>query len=401
MPDYDDELLGSEEPDFEWEDAPTEGGSRGRRSRRRSRGTRRSSGSGGRGRGLNAPNGRLIGLVIAAVLLIVVIAFVVRDCQRDQLVDSYRSYVSEVNAIVTESAKQGDQLRTILNNQRGQRPNQLQSQVRRVATEAEALEERADDLDPPGKLKSANQSLVQSLAFRANAMNALADGLPDLLANQNQNFVAASLAEPMQRLLTSDVIYQDSFIAPATQALEKDNIVGVELPGGEDVLFLPGTNANLASPQGARTLVPKLQRRGASTSGNQSGGSSAGNLRGTSLEAVEAIPQGAALSTSQETTVQASDSLKWKVTVLNGGDFDESNVLVTARISYPGNPDDTESKQAEIQSIASQEQATVEIDGPTNPRLGEQANLLIEVRKVDGETNVQNNRAEYPVVITF
>ena len=35
----------------------------------------------------------------------------------------------------------------------------------------------------------------------------------------------------MQRFLASDVIYEDSFKGPATQALEKDDITGIEVPG--------------------------------------------------------------------------------------------------------------------------------------------------------------------------
>ena len=97
----------------------------------------------------------------------------------------------------------------------------------------------------------------------------------------------------MKRFLASDVIYEDSFKGPAEEALQKDDITGVEVPPLQP--FLP--NAALASPEGAKALLPDLQRRTAASSGGDD--AAAGNLRGTSLESTVAPPSETRLTPGQ------------------------------------------------------------------------------------------------------
>src|SRR5262245_26045390 len=91
------------------------GGSGGRRPPRgRSRSSRGAGGGGAGGGGaavLRQPRARLALAIVFAAVLILVIVLVVRDCQRNQLEDSYTSYLNDVSAIVVTSAEQGKQLR--------------------------------------------------------------------------------------------------------------------------------------------------------------------------------------------------------------------------------------------------------------------------------------------------
>jgi hypothetical protein len=202
----------------------------------------------------------------------------------------------------------------------------------------------------------------------------------------------------MQRFLASDVIYEDSFKGPAIQALEDDDITGIEVPALQP--FLP--NASYASPDGAKSLIPDLQRRTAASGGGGNDGGNSGNLRGTSLEATVALPSETRLTPGDVTTVQTSELLKWSVTVKNGGDFDEKDLVVRASFSYPGTPNDVDTREVPIAALASGESTTVEIPGPSSDKVvfGEQGNLLIEVDPVTGETSIDNNKAEYAVKIT-
>jgi hypothetical protein len=198
----------------------------------------------------------------------------------------------------------------------------------------------------------------------------------------------------MQRFLASDVIYDDSFQGPASVALEEDDITGIEVPKPQP--FLP--NPALASADGAATLIADLQRRGASSGGDADGG---GNLRGTSLESTVALPSETRLTPGQVQTVQADAQLAWSITVKNGGDFDETDVIVRASFFYAASPNDVDAKEVAIRSIESGATTTVQIPGPSTPVYGEQATLKIEIDPVSGETNTDNNRAEYPVKITI
>jgi hypothetical protein len=378
------------------------GGSRSGGSGRSRSSSRSRSGGGGRGGSgasggvavLQGPRGRLILGIAFAVVLVIVIALVVKDCQRSQLEDSYTSYVNGVSQIVTKSAEEGAALRQVMANPRGDNPPQLQAKINAIAKNSQALVDQAEDLDPPGALKGAQASLVTALEYRVTGLTTLSENLPALLQRDDLQTKAAGISKPMQRFLASDVIYEDSFKGPAMEALKKDDITGVEVPPLQ--AFLP--NAGLASAEGAKALVPDLQRRTTAT-----GGDAAGNLRGTSLESTIAKPSDTRLTVGQTATVQATEDLKWSVTVKNGGDFDESNVVVKASFSYPASPNDVDTREVAIKSMPSGQTVSVLIPGPASDKIvfGDQGTLVIEVVPVTGETRIDNNKAEYPVKITI
>ena len=363
-------------------------------SRSRSGGGRRGGTSGGVAV-LQGPRGRLILGIAFAVVLVIVIALVVKDCQRSQLEDSYTSYINGVSQISTKSAAQGAALRQVMANPRGDKPPQLQAKINAIAKDAQGLVDQAEGLDPPGALKDAQASLVTALEYRVTGLTTLSQNLPTLLQGTDLQTKAAGVAKPMQRFLASDVIYDDSFKGPAILALQKDDITGVEVPPLQ--AFLP--NAALASAEGAKALIPDLSRRSASTGGADS----AGNLRGTSLESTVAKPSDTRLTVGQTATVQATEDLKWSVTIKNGGDFDESNVVVKASFSYPATPNDVDTREVSIKTMPSGETVSVEIPGPASDKIvfGDQGTLVIEVVPVTGETRIDNNKAEYPVKITI
>ena len=374
------------------------GGASGTASRGGGNGGRRGGMSGGAAV-LQQPRARLLVLVAFAVILIVVIALVVKDCQRSQLEDKYTTYITGVAQIQTASAEQGARLRQVIANPRGQRPPQLRAAILAIAKDAQTLVDEAEDLDPPGALNAPQRSLITALEYRVAGLTSLGDNLPALLQRDDLQTKAAGIAKPMQRFLASDVIYDDSFKGPAIKALEDDDITGIEVPAL--AAFLP--NASYASPDGAKTLVPDLQRRTAATQGGDDGGSSTGNLRGTSLESTVALPSETRLVPGQVTTVQSTELLKWQVTVKNGGDFDEQDIVVRASFSYPATPNDVDTREVAIDALASGETTTVEIPGPASDKVvfGEQGNLLIEIDAVTGETSTDNNKAEYAVKITI
>jgi hypothetical protein len=366
-------------------------------SRPRGGGGRRGGTSGGAAV-LQHPRARLVALLVFAVILIVVIALVVKDCQRSQLEDKYTSYINGVAQIQTASAEQGAKLRQVLANPRGQRPPQLRAAILAIGKDAQGLVEQAQGLDPPGALNAPQRSFVTALQYRVAGLSSLGDNLPTLLQSNDVQTKAAGVAKPMQRFLASDVIYEDSFKNPAIQALDDDDITGIEVPALQP--FLP--NTAWASPDGAKALLPGLQRRTAASDGN-GGGTSSGNLRGTSLESTVAMPSETRLVPGQVATVQSTELLKWAVTVKNGGDFDETNVVVKASFFYPATPNDVDTREVPIPTIASGQTTTVEIPGPASDKVvfGEQGTLRIEVAPVTGETRIDNNKAEYPVKITI
>ncbi len=344
---------------------------------------------------MQSPAARIALAVGGLLVLIIVLVLVVRGCQRSALEDSYRSYMGDVTTVVTASGKESDALQEILLNKDAAKAPDLQIQIRELAGGAEALVGQAEALSPPDALVAPNQSLVTALQYRVTGLKALADSLPSVIDSKNRAYSSATLASAMQRFLASDVIYQDSFVGPSKRALADAGITGVQVPDRQ--FFLSGVRADQASPTGAGQLIPALQR--VSTTGGTTTGT--GNLRGTGIVVVQALPQGLTLEPGVDTEVQASDKLEWQVTVENSGESVETKVIVRVTFASDASPGDAQTVEKEIASIAPGEQQSVTLPGPKTPTFGEASVLKVEVVPVPGEERTENNRAEYPVKIVF
>jgi len=344
---------------------------------------------------MQTPAARIGIAVLGAIVLIIVLVFIVRGCQRSQLEDSYSSYMGDVTTIVTASGREADSLQEILQNKNGAKAPELQVQVRDLSNKAEALVGQAEALSAPDSLGAPNQSLITSLQYRVTGLKALADSLPSVIDSKNRAYSSATLASAMQRFLASDVIYQDSFVGPSKRVLADEGITGVQVPDRQ--FFLSGVRADQASPTGAGQLIPALQRTG-TTDGTTD---TTGALRGTGIASVQALPQGVELQAGTDTEIQASDKLEWQVTVENAGESVETNVIVRATFASDASPNDAQTVEKEIATIEPGQQQSVTLPGPKSPTFGEASVLKIEVVPVPGEEKTDNNRAEYPVKIVF
>jgi hypothetical protein len=389
-------------------DQPTE-----RRRALRRRGTGRAAGaeggkprrprlqrSGVRGGGgaavLSRPGVRLLLVGGFIVVLIIVLVLVVRGCQRSQLVDSYKSYLSNVTQVATASGAQGTQLALTLQNPRGDNAATLTTKLRALAADAQKLVDRSRDLKPPGRLKAAHDSLVTALTYRLAGVQGLVNAVPEAINNRNDSFAAQALSEQISRLLASDVVYRDSFAAPAMQALQQDRITGIQVPNSDADWFLHGANVDYATRLGAAKLLPALRGGRSSSSPPGTGG---GNAHGLGLIKTVSLPSGRQLSVGTTNSLKGSDQLQWQVTVQNQGDFPESNINVTATYSDPTAPGAAETQMQTISQIQPGEQAVVTLPGPAHPTFDQPSNLKISVTPVIGEKIVTNNTADYPVTI--
>ena len=68
-------------------------------------------------------------------------------------------------------------------------------------------------LDPPGKLRREERSLIEALQLRVNGIQGLADTFRNRARRRARD--AALLAAQAERLLASDVIWDDLFRGPA------------------------------------------------------------------------------------------------------------------------------------------------------------------------------------------
>jgi hypothetical protein len=333
---------------------------------------------------------RLIGLIAFAILIVVLLVVWVQSCQETGKDKAYKSYLGKVSDVAGSSQQIGKQLSQVLLEQ-GLKEAQVEQRVSGLAHQEQLDVQRAQAITPPGTLRDEHQALIQALQYRVSGLNGLASALAATANTKDATRAGTVLAGQMQRLLASDVIYQDSFKAPTSAELTRQGVTGTNASGGA---LIPDSNflqsSDLVTPAAMVTVVSRI--RGSTST------PSAGGLRGTNLVKVVVQPTGTELSTSTQTTVVVRTNMSIEVTVEDSGDSQEANIPVTLRIIQSGVP--TVTKRATIGFINQGEQKTVSFTNFPAPSFQNPAQIKVEVQPVDGETNTSNNSADYSVIFS-
>ncbi|HSS80122.1 MAG TPA: CARDB domain-containing protein [Gaiellaceae bacterium] len=333
---------------------------------------------------------RLIGLIAFAILIVVLLVVWVQSCQATGKDKAYKDYLGKVSDVSSSSQQIGKQLSQVLLEQ-GLKESQVEQRVSGLAHQEQLDVQRAQAITPPGTLRDEHQALIQALQYRVSGLNGLASALAATANTKDATRAGTVLAGQMQRLLASDVIYQDSFKAPSAAELARQGVTGTNASGGP---LIPDSNflqsSDLVTPAAMVTVVSRI--RGSTST------PTAGGLRGTNLVKVVVQPTGTELSTSTQTTVVVRTNMSIDVTVQDSGDSQEANIPVTLRIIQSGVP--TVTKRATIGFINPGEQKTVSFTNFPAPSFQNPAQIKVEVQPVQGETNSSNNSADYSVIFS-
>ena len=354
----------------------------------------------GGGRGPRMPRGpirpkagftpllRLLGLIAFAILIVVLLLLWVQSCQEDAKRDAYGDYMADISAVGRDSERVGRELSDVLTTP-GIKPADLQKQLSGLVQQQEIGAERARQLDPPGPLHDSHEQAVESLAFRVDGLAGLAEAFRRTQGSKDAAAAGALLASQAERLVTSDVVWDDLFKDPGVTVLRREEISGVEVPDSNFV-----QTPDLAS---TRSMVPIWERINGSAASGSTTGTPTG-LHGTNIESVKVVPGGQTLSQSAENTVEASTDLAFAVTVANGGDSQEVKIPVTLTIQQSPTPI---VKKATIDIINPDETKTVVFRDFPSVDFGERRVMRIDVDPVPGEAKTDNNSAEYPVIFSL
>jgi CARDB len=332
---------------------------------------------------------RLVGLIAFAILIIVLLVFWIKSCQASSKSSTYKSYMSKISEVASSSQQIGRQLGDTLLSP-GLKRAQLQGKVAGLARQEQLDVDRARAITPPGPLLTEQQAVIQALQFRVSGLTGLADALGSTASTKNTTKAAGALASQMQRLLASDVIWADSFKAPAEAELRRQGVSGTNDAGGPlvpDSRFLQ--NPALATVSATTTVVERLK------------GASAGTQNcpcGTALVSVKVLPSGKDLSTSTQTDIVVTANMSFQVTVQNSGNVQVFSVPVKLTIeqSKGGNI----VKTAKIGFLNSGDETTVTFRNFPQVNFSTPATIKIEVTPVAGETKTDNNSADYPVIFS-
>src|SRR5918992_4616035 len=133
--------------------------------------------------------------------------------------------------------------------------NDLREELDGLRQQAAQVLAGARELDPPGPLREEQSSLVQALEFRVSGLDGLRQAFAQVQGTREAGEAGARLAIPTQRLIASDVIYQDLFYEGSRSVMSNEDVQGIPIPESKFV-----QNADLASPTQWTLIVERLTR---------------------------------------------------------------------------------------------------------------------------------------------
>jgi hypothetical protein len=333
------------------------------------------------------PLARLVGLIAIAIVIVVVLVLWVGSCQGRSKHDEYASYVAGVKTIANADTKLGREFANELGSTTKQ--SDLETKLQQYAHQEQQAYTQAQQLQPPGPLRAANQNMLNAIELRYKGLAELASTLAAPNAVKTQGLTTTRLTQQAQLLLASDVIWEQLYQMPATDRLHEQKVKGVAIPASRFV-----SNADTVS---ARAFTVVLTRLG----GAATGGATPSGKHGDQLIGVRVLPQGSDLTTSTATTVKVSSNLQFLATVENSGNFQEVGVSVRLTIDFGTGSQIKKVKQiSSIQAGQRQSVTFTKFSLPTSA-FGNKATVRVDVAPVPGEVFTANNSASYTVFFTL
>ena len=331
-----------------------------------------------------APLLRLLALIAFTIFVVVLLVFWVQSCQGESKQNAYRDYLDGMREVGGDSEQLGRQLMATLATA-GIRPPQLRSELNGLVQQQQQGIDRAQGLDPPGPLQDVHADAIEALQFRLSGLRGLRDAFGRTGQLTNAGIAGALLASQSQRLVTSDVVWDDLFKVPAQTTLRNQDVTGVQVP---DSNFVSDPSA-----VDAGSLANVWRRvQGAST-----GGATRGGLRGNALISVCCDRDGERLSTEEDNVILSRPETKLDVAVQNQGESQEVQVAVRLTIQQSPRPVD---KTERIATIEPGETKTVTFSDFPAVDIGRTLVMTVVVRAVQGERRQDNNSARYPVIFS-
>jgi hypothetical protein len=326
---------------------------------------------------------RLLALLAILVAALVFFGLLIQSCASTSKHDSYKNYMDKVGTIAHSSEDNGTAVANALITP-GVKTASLSDTLRGIAEQERQNVTAAQNLDVPGPLRDENQQMVEALQLRVSGVRGLAD---TFAANPTSKASgeAALLAAQADRLLASDVVWDDLFLAPATLEMKRQGVSGVAVPDSNFV-----SNRDLTTERSMALLLTRL--KGATTGGTPSG------VHGSNIVDTKVLPGGATLSQTNENTITATTDLAFVVTIEDSGDSQEVGIKVTLTIQKPQG---AIVKTKTVPLINPGQQKSITFTDLGQVPFAQKTTVNVDVAAVPGEQKTDNNKASYPVIFSL
>jgi hypothetical protein len=308
------------------------------------------------------------------LVLLILIVLGVKGCLDARANRELGDYARNVTQIVEETQDTSGSFFKLLEDPGSASVTDFVDQVEADRSAVDSQASRIDDLSAPGDMSRAQGNLELAYQLRASAMDEIAEKTDDALGDAGAEKAMETIARQMQKLLASDVIYEQ-VVRPEVDAVLADN--GVSDSDLPKATFLPDEKW---LDEG--TVSDAL--------GSVSGGGSAdvSGTHGTELSGVTV--NGTELIEGTPTTISGEEGVEVEASVTNQGESTENGVTVT--VTYEGT-----TVAGEIDELPAGETGTAII--PLTPAPSGEVTLDVEVEAVAGESLTENNEASYTLLI--
>ena len=326
---------------------------------------------------------RLGALVVGLIVLLVAFGLLLQSCAGTSKHDTYANYMDKVSTIAKSSADNGTAVANALITP-GAKATDLSNKLSGIAEQERQNVDAASKLSAPGHLREENRDLIESLQLRVSGTQGLANAFK-ATSGSTKSSAAATLADQGDRLVASDVVWDDLFQGPSVTVLKGENVTGVVVPSSHYV-----ANRDLYSEQSMAALLARIS--------NASSGKTPSGLHGTNIVETKALPSGKTLSQSSQNTINGvSTNLAFAVTIQNSGNFQEAGIKVTLTVQQKNPIVRTQT----IDLINPGQTKTLTFSSLGEVDFATPAHVNVDVKPVAGEVNVTNNKASYPVLFSL
>lgn len=327
----------------------------------------------------------------AVVLVIILMVFFVKSCADSRRTAALKDYNRNVRSLVEESKSTvGKPFFQALTGAGARQQKDVQETINQLRVDAEEELNHAERLDVPGSMGTAQDDLELMLSLRRDGVQKVADLIQQALGKSAAAGTAVNqIAGQMQAFNASDVIYSQR-VAPLILKGLKDDGISASYDGtaGEQVLpysdFLP--SIGWMDPAYVGTQL------GAASSGGSTGTPAPG-LHGHQLDSVSV--GGTTLTPDGSNRISASPPPTFTVTFTNGGENNETGVVVTVEVTGTGAPIKA---QKTVPNTTAGQQTSTDVQLPKSPPTNGAVTIKVTVEKVPGEQSLDNNTKSYPAL---
>ena len=318
--------------------------------------------------------------MLVAVGVLILLLLGVRGCLDARKERGFENYLSDLDSIVTQSNQlSSDFFGRLENPQKGLTELQLEAQITTDRGTAEGLLQRAEGLDAPDEVAEAQEELVKAFELRRDGIAGVAADIPTALGNEGRSEAIGRMVADMEAFLASDVLYGRAR-GEIDSALAEQEIQGK----APESVFLPSPSSRWLD----ETELTLTLNGFAAETGNVPPGVHGVEISSTTIDKTTLTPD------FDNTVGLGNEPPVIEVAVLNGGDSEETDVIV----SYSLDGGSTAiSGQAAVASIDPGGTAGATINLESVPETGIGLTLQVDVLPVLGETVIDNNSSTYTV----